>query len=265
MKIYISADIEGVTGVTHWDETLKKEADYREFQEQMTAEVIAACTGALKAGANEIYVKDAHETGRNIIAAKLPEQVKLIREWSSHPFSMMQEWDESFDAVVMIGYHSAAGSQFSPLSHTLTENFSSIKINGKPASEFLINAYTASLVGIPVVFVSGDKGVCDEVLSFQERIWTVSVQEGIGASTVSVHPQVAVKKIEEGVEAALAKDTSPLKIKLPPTFKVKIEFRNHVSAYRASFYPGVIRLANKTIQFEHKDYFEVLRTLMFII
>jgi len=92
----------------------------------------------------------------------------------------------------------------------------------------------------------------------------VSVQEGIGASTVSIHPQVAVKKIEEGVEAALSKDITPLKIKLPPIFKVKIEFRSHISAYKASFYPGVTRLANKTIQFESKDYFEILRTLMFI-
>ena len=265
MKIYISADIEGVTGVTHWDETLKKETDYREFQEQMTAEVVAACNGALKAGAKEIYIKDAHETGRNLISSKLPEQVMLIREWSNHPFSMMQELDDTFDAVVMIGYHSGAGSQSSPLSHTLTENFSSIKINGKPASEFLINTYTAGLLGVPVVFVSGDKGICDEARSFQERIWTVSVQEGIGSSTISIHPQVAIKKIADGVEAALLKDASPLKVKLPPTFKVKIEFRNHVSAYRASFYPGITRLANKTIQFEHKDYFEVLRTLMFII
>ena len=141
MKIYISADIEGVTGVTHMEETLKNKADYDEFQEQMTAEVLAACNGALKAGAKEIYIKDAHDTGRNLIASKLPEQVKLIREWSQHPYCMMQELDDTFDAVIMIGYHSAAASQNSPLAHTLTEKYSSIKINAKPASEFLINAY----------------------------------------------------------------------------------------------------------------------------
>ena len=264
MKVYISADIEGITGVTHMDETLKNKPDYAEFQEQMTAEVLAACKGALKAGAKEIYVNDAHDSARNIIAAKLPEQVKLIREWSQHPFLMMQELDDSFDAVIMIGYHSAAASQTSPLAHTLTDKFSSIKINAKPASEFLINTYTAGLVGVPVVFVSGDKGICDEALAFNERIWTVSVQEGIGSSTISIHPIVAIKKIEEGVEAALSKDLSRLKIKLPVGFKVKIEFRDHIRAYRASFYPGITRLANKTIQFEHKDYFEVLRTLMFI-
>jgi D-amino peptidase len=264
MQIYISADIEGVTGVSHWDETLKEKPDYAEFQKQMTAEVLAACNGALKAGAKEIYVKDAHDSGRNLIAASLPEQVKLIREWSQHPFCMMQELDDSFDAVIMIGYHSAAASQSNPLAHTLTDKYSSIKINAKPASEFLINSYTAGLVGIPVVFISGDQGICDEATAFNERIWTVSVQEGIGASTVSIHPQVATRKIEEGVEAAVSKDLSRLKFKLPLSFKVKIEFRDHMSAYRASFYPGITRLANKTIQFECKDYFEVLRTLMFI-
>jgi D-amino peptidase len=265
MKIYISADIEGVTGVTHIHDAKKTESDYREFQKQMTAEVTAACEGALKAGAKEIYIKDAHDTGRNLISERLPEHVKLIRGWSGHPFGMMQELDDTFDAVIMVGYHSAAASQTSPLAHTMTDAYSSIKINAKPASEFLINSYTAGLVGIPVVFVSGDKGICDEAQAFNERIWTVSVQEGIGSSTVSVHPHVATKKIEDGVEAALSKDLSRLKIKLPLGFKVKIEFSNHVFAYRASLYPGVTRIGNKTIQFEHKDYFEVLRTLMFIV
>jgi D-amino peptidase len=79
MKIYISADIEGVTGTTHWDETDRKNLDFKEFQEQMTAEVVASCEGALEAGASEIWVKDAHDTARNIIASKLP------REYGARP------------------------------------------------------------------------------------------------------------------------------------------------------------------------------------
>jgi hypothetical protein len=95
MKVYITADIEGVTGATHWDETDKKNPDYGEFQEQMTAEVVAACEGALNAGATEIWVRDAHWTGRNIIPSKLPREAKLVRGWSGHPFSMMQGLDET--------------------------------------------------------------------------------------------------------------------------------------------------------------------------
>ena len=90
MKIYISADIEGVTGVTHWDETDLTKGEYNQFREQMTAEVVAACEGALEAGATEIWVKDAHDSARNIIAAKLPQAAKLIRGWSGHPFIMVQ-------------------------------------------------------------------------------------------------------------------------------------------------------------------------------
>ena len=74
MKIYISADIEGVTGVTHWDETDLGKGESSLFREQMTAEVVAACEGALQAGATEIWVKDAHDSARNIIASRLPHE-----------------------------------------------------------------------------------------------------------------------------------------------------------------------------------------------
>lgn len=96
MKIYVTADIEGVTGATHWDETDQKNAYYAQLREQMTAEVAAACEGALSAGATEIWVKDAHGWARNIIPAELPREVQLVREWSGHPFAMMQELDETF-------------------------------------------------------------------------------------------------------------------------------------------------------------------------
>src|SRR5512136_2420739 len=129
MKIYISADIEGVTGVTHWDETDLGKAESSLFREQMTAEVAAACEGALQAGATEIWVKDAHDSARNIIAAKLPQEVRLSRGWSSHPFAMVQELDETFQAVMMIGYHSRAAGGTSPLAHTMTGSFAHILLN----------------------------------------------------------------------------------------------------------------------------------------
>ena len=110
MKIYISADMEGITGVTHWDEVEhEKPLAYNQFQERMTNEVLAACNGANDVGAKEIWVKDAHYFGRNILAEKLPANVRLIRGWSGHPYSMVQELDESFDALLMLGYHSMAG------------------------------------------------------------------------------------------------------------------------------------------------------------
>jgi len=265
LKIYISADIEGVTGVTHIDEIRKAEKDYSEYQEQMTEEVNVACKGALAAGAKEIYVKDAHGSGRNILVHKLPECVRLIRGWGDHPFGMMQQLDESFDAVLMVGYHSCAGSEQSPLSHTFNNNIYTIRINGTEASEFVLNSYTAALAGVPVVFVSGDEGVCAQAKAFISGIKAVAVKSGVGNSTINIHPQLAVQKIEKEVKNALTSDISALKIKLPGHFKVEIDLRNHLLAQRASFFPGVIRSGSQSVTFESDDYFEILRTFMFVV
>jgi D-amino peptidase len=265
MKIYISADIEGVTGIAHWDETLKNKADeYRIFQEQMTEEVIAACQGAVAAGVTEIWIKDAHDTGRNLLAARLPEEARLIRGWSGHPFSMVQELDETFDAALFIGYHSRAGSDTNPLAHSLTDNFDYIKINDSYASEFLLHAYAAALHDVPVVFVSGDEGVCWDVSAVNERIQTVAVNSGIGGSTISIHPKMAVKKIREGVENALKGNLALCKLLLPDQFTLELRYKDHVKAYRASYYPGAVRANTHTVAFETSAYFEILRMLLFV-
>jgi D-amino peptidase len=263
MKIFITADIEGITGAAHWDETDKKNADYGEFREQMTAEVAAACEGALNAGATEIWVKDAHWTGRNILPSKLPRQVRLVREWSGHPYSMMQELDETFYAALAIGYHSRAGSDASPLAHTMTGNITYIKINQQYAAEFMISALTAGLVGVPVVFVSGDAGICQEAQALVPNLRSVAVMQGVGRSTTSIHPHLAVEQIRAGVETALKGDVAKCRIQMPDHFSVEVRYRNHASAYHTSFFPGVTLKEPHTVQFEADNYFEVLRFFSF--
>ena len=118
-KLFISADLEGTTGITHWGETEIGGYLYDRFTAQMTREVAAACEGAIGQGLEDILVKDAHDSGRNIDPAKLPEQARIFRAWSRHPYSMMFGLDESFDGVVFTGYHNAAGTNSNPLSHTM--------------------------------------------------------------------------------------------------------------------------------------------------
>ncbi len=265
MKIYITADIEGITGASHWDETDKKNADYSEFREQMTAEVAAACEGALNAGADEILVKDAHWTGRNILPSKLPRQVKIVREWSGHPYEMMQELDKSFYAAMAIGYHSRAASGTSPLAHTMNGQITYVKINGQVVSEFMISAYTAGLAGVPMVFVSGDAGLCQEAQALIPGVHSVAVMQGVGNSTISIHPQLAVEQIRLGVEAALKQDVANCLLRLPEHFSVEVRYRNHASAYHASFFPGVSLMVPHTVQFETDAFFEVLRFFSFCL
>src|SRR5215472_9744978 len=265
MKVYISADIEGIAGISHWDEARKEHAAYQEFRVEMTEEVVAACDGAIAAGAKEIVIKDPHATGRNIIASRLPVYARLIRGWSGHPLAMVQELDESFDALVLVGYHSKAGTQDNPLAHTLTLQIGGLSLNGELASEFRLHSYAAALYGVPVVFISGDKGICGDASELIPSIRTVSVSEGRGASTISIPPAVAQSMIREGVGASLKGDLSRCKVELPKNFVLEITFTNPVDAYRKAWYPGASQSGPQTVRFESANYFEVLRAIRFIM
>jgi D-amino peptidase len=263
-KIYISADIEGVTGVTNWDETELNKPDYAFAQAQMTAEVRAACEGALMAGASEILVKDAHDKARNLIGAQLPQEARLIRGWSGHPYMMMQELDETFDGAVMIGYHSGSGVDGNPLSHTMTGKLAGVWINERPASEFVINSYTAASLKVPVLFLSGDEKLCEEAGALIPGIRTVAVKSGVGSSTTSLHPELAASLILEGVKDAVQGREAVKPLAMPAHFKVEIRYKEHFNAFQSAFYPGAKLTDPNTLLFETEDYFEVLRLVLFV-
>lgn len=265
MKIFISSDIEGVSGSTIWDETIKGGDLYSEYAHQMTLETKAACDGANNAGAKEIMVKDAHDSGRNINHNLLPKNTKLIRGWSGGPFSMVQELDYTYDALIFIGYHSSATNDTNPLSHTMTTILDYVKINGETASEFLIHSYIAAYLGVPIVFLSGDSGLCDDVKLIHPNITTVAVKEGCGNSTINIHPELARDLIEKGVEEALKGDLSKCIMKMPEFFEVEIRYREHKDAYSNSHYPNVIKMDANTIKYCNEDYIEVLRMMKFLI
>ncbi len=265
MKVYISVDIEGIAGISHWDEASKTHADYKQFQELMTGEAIAAAQGAIDAGAVEILMKDAHDSGRNILSEKLPEPVRLIRGWSGHPYSMVQELDRSFAAVLFIGYHSRANTQDNPLAHTLSTNIAGITINGEPASEFVLHSYAAASIGVPVVFLSGDERICAEAKSFNPGLSTLAVTKGVGASTISLAPRQARRLIQEGVKTALSGNYAKAKISLPRSFEVEVAFSIPTKAYRASWYPGAQASGDNKIRFAATEFLDVMRLLKFIL
>lgn len=265
MKVYISGDIEGITGTTHWNETEKNLPDWEPFAEQMTKEVVAAAKGAIEAGATEILIKDAHDSARNIDINELPEEAKLIRGWTGDPLSMISGIDESFDAILLIGYHNAAGTITNPLAHTMSvSEVSYIKINDEYISEFLLHTYAAALYNVPVVFVSGDIGLTTQVKKVNPNIITLGVKDGIGAATINMSPKKAVKEIELLVKEALQKDFNSMKVELPKEFKVEIEYKDHKCAYKYSFYPGAEFKAPRSVIFKTNEYYEVLRLIQFL-
>ena len=265
MKIYLSADMEGTAGIVHWDETTAGNPQYEYFREQMTLEVAAACKGALEAGAEEILVKDAHDTARNISPAALPKKTRLFRGWNDTPEMMMAGIDETFGSAVFTGYHAAAGTDFNPLSHTMSLKVYSLRCNGRLLSEFDINAMTAALYGVPVIFLSGDRGLCEAAQQILPGLTTVATNEGNGPAAVCLHPQTAQKKIRTGVAEALKQPREGCLYPLPEHFDVEVCFKEHIPAAKAACYPGVTRRDAKTVVFQTGDLREMLRAFLFIL
>lgn len=265
MKVFISADIEGVAGITAKDEARKGQPGFQPFRAQMDAEVAAACDGAFAAGATDVVVKDAHGDGRNLSPAALPSPARLIRGYNGHPFAMVQGLDDSFDATVFIGYHSRAGSGGNPLAHTLSSmKVFGIRLNDRPLSEYWIHALAAATVGVPVVLVTGDQALCDEVSELAPSCRTFATSDGLGASTVSLHPEAAVTGIRAATEEALRAPRPPVPAVVGP-HKLEITYRDASAAYVRSHYPGATLVDDHTVAVDHDDYFDVLRALIFLV
>ena len=264
MKIYVSADIEGIAGIADWDEATLGKEGYEIFREQMTREVVAACEGAIAAGATEIIIKDAHDTGRNIDPSQLPYPVQLIKGWSGHPYSMVQELDSSFAALILIGYHSPSGSGQNPLAHTFNPNINRMLLNGQPISEFHLMTMTAAYEQVPVVFVSGDAALCQSVKVYNSKIETVSTIKGIGESVWGIHPQLVLEQIQAGVTQALQHRKQIQVQPLPEYFQFEVEYKHPPLAYKYSFYPGAKLKGEQSVILETNNWFDIIRALLFI-
>ena len=263
MRVYVSADIEGVTGIAHWDEADRTKSDYRWFQERMNVEVAAACEGALASGATGITVKDAHGSGRNLFPDRLPAPTRLIRGWSGHPHGMVQEIDESYGALAAVGYHSPCTSGGHPLSHTLTGKFARSELDGERLSELVLSATTAAVHGVPLVFVSGDAGLCAEAVRRFPEIVAVPTGEGIGHSTFGLPEGAVVQQIREGMAEAVRRAPEARAHRPAGPFVLEVRFRVHHDAYRASHYPGATAVADDRVRLVASEWTDVLRALLF--
>jgi D-amino peptidase len=260
LKVLISVDMEGITGIVTADECNPKAADdYQYFRKIMTLEANAAVEGALAAGATEIVVRDAHDTGRNIIPDLLHKSALLLRDWSYGPKEMMEGIDETFGAAVFIGYHASAGKPNAILEHTWSGRITSLKINGVLLPEAGLNALVAGYFNVPVVFISGDQAVCDQAKALFGEIETVAVKKGIGAATLSLHPEVSAQLIKAGVEKAVRNRGNYKPYKLAPPYKLVLTLKDEKMVDNGQYYPGAKRTGDWELTYESSDLMEVLK------
>ena len=205
MRVFISVDMEGVTGITDPEDTLPEGADYQRGRVFMTGDANAAVLGAFDAGADEVLVNDSHWTMRNLLLEQLDPRARMIKGLQK-PMCMVQGLDAGFDAAVFVGYHSCAGTEHGVLNHTLLgKEVQNLLLNGEPIGETRLNALIAGELGVPVAFVAGDDAVCREAQAvLGADLPTYAVKDGLDMLVAScLHPQVTGQGIREGVAGAL--------------------------------------------------------------
>src|SRR5216110_3204078 len=180
MKVFVSVDMEGVSGVTDPEDVLPNGAEYQTCRRYMTGDANGAITGAYDAGAEAVLVNDSHWIMRNLLVHDLDKRAKVIKGFHK-PLCMLQGLDDSFDAAVFVGYHSCAGTEGGVLNHTLLgKEVQNLFLNGEPIGETRLNSLLAGHWGVPVAFVAGDDAVCREARSvLGEDLPTFAVKDGI--------------------------------------------------------------------------------------
>lgn len=254
MRIYISADMEGVTGVTHPQDVIPGRERYDDFRKHLTNDVNAAIEGAAEAGAAEFLVNEAHDGMRNIILEDLDERAEVI-VGSRKPLSMMEGFEDS-DVVFFVGYHAMAGAD-GVLSHTFSSPLEvvAVELGGEPCSEARMNATLAGTRNIPVGLVTGDDATCEEAKSLYPGVKAARVKTAIDRYTARcLHPRKAVESIRREAGAAV-KGVGSLAPYVPEApYAFTVEFATASTAAGVMFFPELERLDERRVSIVHDDY-----------
>jgi len=257
MKVFISADIEGVNGVmarTHWH---PEGAGYKRACEWMAREVNAAVEGALEAGATYVAVRDAHNTATNIDLDFLHPAAELLSGWGPLG-SMVEGVDETFDAVFLVGYHAQVGTLGATLAHTWSSNVLELTVNGTTYGEAGWAALFAGHFNVPVALVTGDDKLAAQVRGeLPGGVRTVVTKYGSTYNAARMRPMQAVRdEIRREAAAALrgVKSIAPFKVEFPVTLRIR--FREWEMIHILEAVPGVRRLDAHTFVCQAADMIE---------
>ncbi len=245
MKILISADMEGISGVTTWDHVTPGHPEYARFRRHMTEDVNAAVRGAFAAGADEVVVSDGHWNGSNILVEELDPRARL-NTGSPSPLSMMQGIEREVNGVLFIGYHARQGSHPAVLDHTWSSTcVANLWLNDRLAGEYTLNGAVAGHYGAPILMASGDQTACKQMVEHLGALETAVVKQASGRQSAEcLSLQASTKLIEgaagRGVER-LASKTAPQPFVVAMPAKIAVQLMTSDMADRAMLMPGVSR------------------------
>ncbi|HEX8111263.1 MAG TPA: M55 family metallopeptidase [Kofleriaceae bacterium] len=267
VKVYISADMEGVTGVVSADQLGPASFEYAQARQWMTEEVLAAIQGAREAGATEFVVSDSHGNGESLLIDRFPSDilVTIVRSFP-RPLAMMEGIDASFAAVIFIGYHTSTSSLTGVRAHTISSALlTRVAINGTSMSEAGINAAIAAQFGVPVVMITGDDQIVAESKQRLGPIEGVVVKRAVGFhSAATLTPAAGQALIRQRAKIAIGRrgEMRPYALAKPLTLEVSL--KNYRPVELLGYLREVQRVDSHTVRYAAKDMLEVSRFLEFV-
>jgi D-amino peptidase len=261
-KIFISADMEGITGVVQPAQLGPEGFEYQRAREWMTGEVSAAIAAIRESGPADIVVCDSHGNGQSLLIDKLPEDVQVVRGFP-RPLEMMQGVDQSFAAAMFIGYH---GSEWTPgavRGHTISSaRLLGVRLNGVEVSEGIYNAALAGQFGVPIAFISGDRLAVQQLQKAVPAAEGAIVKEPFGYhSAMTVTPARGQALIRDGVKRAMMKLGSLQPYRVTQPIDLEVGFKFTLDAERAAFVPGLARSDAHNVKGSFRDMVEITKLL----
>ncbi|GGW72461.1 peptide ABC transporter substrate-binding protein [Streptomyces lucensis JCM 4490] len=260
MKILISADMEGATGVTWPADVLPGTPQWERCRSMFTSDVNAAATGFLDGGADQVLVNEAHWSMRNLLLERLDERVEMLT--GRHKALSMVEGVQhgDVDGVAFVGYHAGAGME-GVLAHTyLANQITGVWLDDVRASEGLLNAHVVAEYGVPVVLVTGDDVACEDALGYAPEALKVAVKDHVSRyAAVCRTPARTAADIR-----AAAKEAARLAVRREPDragpHTVAVEFDAEHLAMAATVVPGVARTGERKVAYTSATMYEGIRT-----
>lgn len=266
MKLFLSTDFEGTSGIVAWEQIIEGNHEYAQGRKLLTDEVNAVIMGAQEAGAGEFVVNDAHHAMRNLHPQDLRGRATLITG-RHKPLYMMQGLDASFDGVCFVSYHGSIGAERAVLSHTYNPGaIWEVRLNGEIVGESGLNALVAAHYKVPIILVSGDAVTAREVQSFAPQAEKVVVKESIGRFAASnLHPEVACEMLHAGAKRAVEQigQMEPPRFSLPVTLEVTFLVAD--MADMALWIRGVERVGPRTVKVVQENLLDLYCTFVTLV
>jgi D-amino peptidase len=259
MRVFISADMEGVAGISRDEQTDPSSPLHPESRRLMTLEVNAAVEGALDAGVQEILVSDGHWNCVNVLPDELHPRAELVNGYPRRLY-MASGMGPGFDAAFMVGYHASAGTSDAVLDHTYADPnlVTAVRLNGAVQSEGSLTGYLCGVFDCPVALFTGDAAAVSQMHEFVLEVEGVAVKDGLGRQAArSLHPRAARERIRAGARRAVERLPNIPAMRLQGRIELEVDFVSAAMADSAARVPCVTRLSARSVGYSADDYLEV--------